>query len=81
MTKTVIDDRIITTIMLLPSPSFLLLGKSTPKGFIAAPLLSWPACGPSSIVETLVDAKGGDGGRPVPKKEFHQVNKIWVKFP
>lgn len=59
--------------MLLPSPSFLLLVTSTPKGFNG---FSLPACGPLSMVEMLKGADGGEGGRPVQKKEFSQIKII-----
>lgn len=66
------DDRAITAIVLLPSPPFFLLGTSTPKGFIALPWLSFPMYGPSSVVEMVDGAEGGEGGRPVHVQEFQK---------
>lgn len=67
-TKAVKDDRTITTIMLLLSPPFFLLGISTPNGFIACPLLSPLSYGPSFVLEMSDCAKGGEGGRPAQSK-------------
>lgn len=72
MTKAVKDETTITAIMLLPSPLCCLLDTSTPIGFIAIPLLSWPLWGPLSMVDTLKGAGGGEGGRPVQVQNFQK---------
>lgn len=64
MTKAVNDDIVITAIMFPPSPSFLLLGTSTPNGFIAFPALLLLVFKPSLMDEVPEGAVGGDGGRP-----------------
>lgn len=63
-TKVVIDDKTITMTIFLPNAFFLLLGTSTPRGFMALPSLSVPGFGRSLIVAVAVVNEGGEGGRP-----------------
>ena len=62
-TTTKVDREIIAIMPPLSPLLCLLLGTSTPKGFIALALLSLPGYGPASI--TSASEEGGDGGKPI----------------
>lgn len=76
ITKALKEEKTITAIILPPSPSFLILLTSTPKGLFVIPLLSWPGYGSSSIVEML-KGEGGEGGRPAGCMILRGKN--WIK--
>ena len=76
MTKAVNDDIVITTIMFLPSPSFLRLGTSTPNGLIAFPALILLVFKPSLMEEVPKGADGGDGGRPASARANQKRNIV-----
>lgn len=72
ITKAVKDDNAITAIMLPLRLSFLLVGTSTPIGFIVLPSFSWPGYDPSNILSMLGGAEGGEGGRPEEMIDFQK---------